>query len=98
MKCLLATALFHALALAAPAKDVEKRASACTITTYTQSGSMSSCSSITIAAQTVPGGEPLSLTDIPDDITVSLSKCTLSRQYSSLFSDAQFEHIQAASK
>ncbi|KAG8806635.1 hypothetical protein FRC18_006001, partial [Serendipita sp. 400] len=61
-------------ALASPVTpDIVPRATSCTIKTYTDAINLSSCTSITIAAQTVPAGQSLNVTGLKDGTTVTLS-------------------------
>ncbi|KIY42998.1 glycoside hydrolase family 28 protein [Fistulina hepatica ATCC 64428] len=58
---LLAVLVAGAVASATPTPTIEERASSCTVTAYSGFSSISSCSTVTIEALTVPSGETVSV-------------------------------------
>jgi hypothetical protein len=64
--------LLSGLALGVTATNLSARSS-CIINSYTDASNLLGCSIITIAAQTVPGGQSLALTGLADGTTVELA-------------------------
>lgn len=74
MRSTVAVALLSGLAVAAPSKTIEDRASTCTFTdAASASASKTSCSNIVLNGITVPAGKTLDLTGLTKGTTVTVS-------------------------